>query len=86
MLSLCFFAHSFNRAELRYSFSDSLNLRTISSKEDGVLGISPQGLPQFELLLIRNFGTFLKHLKLTENRVQKNESHFRKRTEAFDEV
>jgi hypothetical protein len=51
------FAHSFNGAELRYSFSDSFNWRTIPSNEVGVLGMSPQGLPQFELLLVRNFCT-----------------------------
>jgi hypothetical protein len=41
LLSLCFLAHSFNGIEFRYSFSDSFNLRTISSNEVGVLGISP---------------------------------------------
>src|ERR1035441_6318640 len=57
LLSLCFCAHSFNGIELRYSFSDNFNWRTIPSNEVGVLGMSPQGLPQFELLLIRNFCT-----------------------------
>jgi hypothetical protein len=40
LLSLCFFAHSLNGIELRYSFSDSFNLPTISSNEVGVLGMS----------------------------------------------
>jgi|SRR5450631_1313751 len=57
LLSLCFRAHSFSGIELRYSFSDNFNWLTITSNEVGVLGMSPQGLPQFELLLIRNFRT-----------------------------
>src|SRR5450759_1314296 len=47
LLSLCFCAHSFNGIELRYSFSDSFNRRTISSNEVGVWGMSMQDLPQF---------------------------------------
>ena len=58
LLSLCFCTHSLSGIELRYSFSDSFNPRTISSNEVGVTGMSPQALPQFELPLIRN----LQHL------------------------
>jgi hypothetical protein len=55
LLSLCFCAHSLSGIEPRYSFSDSFNLRTISSNEVGATGMAPIGLSEFELLLIRNF-------------------------------
>jgi len=64
LLSLCFCAHSLSGIELRYSFSDSFNLRTISSNEVGVTGMAPIGLSQFELPLIRNFAAPYKHPKL----------------------
>ena len=64
LLSLCFCAHSLSGIELRYSFSDSFNLRTISSNEVGVTGMAPIGLSQFELPLIRNFAAPHKHPKL----------------------
>jgi hypothetical protein len=58
LLSLCFFAHSFNGIEFRHSFSDRFNRVTISSNEVGVTGMTPPlGLPQFELLLIRKLCT-----------------------------
>src|ERR1039458_2418504 len=47
LLSLYLCAHSFNGIELRYSFSDIFNRRTICSNELGVLGMSSEGLPQF---------------------------------------
>jgi hypothetical protein len=64
LVSLCFCAHSLSGIELRYSFSDSFNLRTISSNEVGVTGMAPIGLSQFELPLIRNFAAPYKHPKL----------------------
>ena len=57
LVSLCFCGHCLKGIELRYSFSDRFNRRTISSNEVGVLSIFAPALPQFELTLSRNLRT-----------------------------